>query len=76
MNNQKQKTAVDFLLDRLRSKSSWTFEDFEEAKKIEKMQIKDAFINGFCNAHDAEDQSINADEMFYRTRYGGQQTAL
>jgi hypothetical protein len=37
----------------------------------EKEQIKDAFINGFCNAHNLEDKSINADEIFYRTRYGG-----
>lgn len=43
----------------------------EQAKKMEKEQIKDAFVNGFCNANDIEDKSLNADTIFYNTRYGG-----
>ena len=47
------------------------FEVLEQAKEMEKEQIKDAFVNGFCNAQDTEDKSLNADTIFYRTRYGG-----
>ena len=42
----------------------------EQAKEMEKEQIKDAFVNGFCNANDIEDKSLNADTIFYNTRYG------
>lgn len=70
----KQQTAVEWLIkeySRFIDDSNVPFGVLEQAKEMEKGQIKDAFVNGFCNANDKEDKSLNADEIFYRTRYGG-----
>jgi len=83
--SNKQKTAVEWLIERLLdldcqfAKKLISLDVYsttkvylqEKAKEMEKGQIKDAFVNGFCNAHDTEDKSLNADTIFYRTRYGG-----
>ena len=70
-----KKTAIDWLIDKHFGGIENVTPDFkkhiEQAKEMEKEQIKDAFVNGFCNAQDTEDKSLNADTIFYRTRYGG-----
>jgi hypothetical protein len=75
--SNKQQTAVEWLIEQIlnneniRWRGTILIELSEKAKEMEKGQIKDAFVNGFCNAHDTEDKSLNADTIFYRTRYGG-----
>ncbi len=79
MSNEKQYTAVEYMFNEITleyvAKGILSYMDIvnitQKAKEIEKCQIKDAFVNGFCNANDTEDKSLNSDEIFYRTRYGG-----
>jgi predicted secreted protein len=87
MSNETKQTAVEWLINEIKFARNlcddpsaemdiWHTLDVliakgEQAKEMEKGQIKDAFVNGFCNAHDTEDKSLNADTIFYRTRYGG-----
>jgi hypothetical protein len=75
----KQQTAVEWIEYQVQQQGITHYfslrEIIEQAKQMEKGQIKDAFINGFCNANDTEDKSLNADEIFYRTRYGGDNKA-
>jgi hypothetical protein len=42
----------------------------EQAKEMEKQQIKNAFINGYLDSYNAQN-NINADEIFYQKTYGG-----
>ena len=65
MEKNKQQTAVKWL-QQIALTRDLNLADFEQAKQMEKEQIKDAFVNGFCN----DNESINADEIFYITRYG------
>ena len=67
-----KQTAVEWLAEHLCNEMNFDYwKAVEQAKKMEKEQIKDAFVNGFCNANDIEDKSLNADTIFYNTRYGG-----
>jgi hypothetical protein len=70
MSNEKQQTAVEWLAEQMLH-PEFHNPYIEQALEMEKGQIKDAFINGFCNAHDNEDKTLNADTIFYKTRYGG-----
>jgi hypothetical protein len=42
----------------------------EQAKEMHKRQIKNAFINGYLDSYNAQN-NINADEIFYEKTYGG-----
>jgi hypothetical protein len=68
-----KQTAVDFLMDKLFDPSMMVDEQvkwFEQAKEMEKEQIKNAFINGYLDSYNAQN-NINADEIFYQKTYGG-----
>ena len=77
MTNETKQTAVEWLIEQLRNDENirWRgtniIELGEQAKEMEKKQIKDAFVNGFCNANNIEDKTINADTVFYNKTYGG-----
>ena len=68
-----KQTAVDFLMDKLFDPSMMVDEQvkwFHQAKEMEKRQIKNAFINGYLDSYNAQN-NINADEIFYQKTYGG-----
>jgi hypothetical protein len=42
----------------------------DKHKEMHKRQIKNAFINGYLDSYNAQN-NINADEIFYQKTYGG-----
>jgi hypothetical protein len=42
----------------------------DKHKEMHKRQIKNAFINGYLDSYNAQN-NINADEIFYEKTYGG-----
>ena len=45
-----EQTAVEYLLEKYKSQNTLLFaEDFEQAKEMEKQQIKDAYLRGIEN---------------------------
>ena len=74
MSNEKQQTAVDFLMDKLFDPSMMVDEQvkwFEQAKEIEKEQIKSAFNIGELMAHDYFYGNYECAENYYNETYGG-----
>jgi hypothetical protein len=79
MNNEQQ-TAVQILVDSLIKlgylhsnefgQSLKVTEVINQAKEMHKRQIKNAFINGYLDSYNAQN-NINADEIFYEKTYGG-----
>jgi succinate dehydrogenase/fumarate reductase-like Fe-S protein len=78
MSNDKQQTAVEWLVKELNQKidfiplEKWDMirDIIQQAKEMEKKQIKNAFINGYLDSYNAQN-NINADEIFYQKTYGG-----
>ena len=75
MNNEKEMSAVDWVFNEIYvAKGNLSFIEIrnikEQAKEMEKRQIKNAFINGYLNLYNAQN-NINADEIFYEKTYGG-----
>jgi hypothetical protein len=69
MSNEKQ-TAVDWLVEELLNGKALMPSIIEQAKVMEKRQIKNAFVNGYLDSYNAQN-NINADEIFYEQTYGG-----
>jgi hypothetical protein len=69
MSNEKQ-TAVEWLVSQQKHNQFFDIETIEQAKEMEKRQIKNGFINGYLNSYNAQN-NINADEIFYEQTYGG-----
>jgi hypothetical protein len=69
MRNEKQ-TAVEWLVSQQKHNQFFDIETIEQAKEMEKRQIKNAFINGYLDSYNAQN-NINADEIFYNKTYGG-----
>lgn len=46
-----KQTAVEWLVEQVKSQKYIEDVDFEQAKEIEKQQIKDAYISGMYDAH-------------------------
>lgn len=60
-----EKTALEFLLEKYKSQNTLLFaEDFEQAKEMEKKQIKDAFDYGLLCEPSWEDE---AEEYYNET---------
>jgi hypothetical protein len=76
MSNEKQKTAVEKFAIALYEKGllvgngNEIQESLDEHKEMHKRQIKNAFINGYLDSYNAQN-NINADEIFYEKTYGG-----
>jgi len=74
MTNDKQQTAVDWLLDRIEdvdlTEKLW--ENIKhQAKEMEKEQIKSAFNIGELMAHDYFYGNYECAENYYKETYGG-----
>jgi hypothetical protein len=73
MSNNKQQTAVEWLIEQLRNNENirWRgtniIELGKQAKAMHKEQIKNAFTNGFISSRGS---NRIADETFYNETYG------
>ena len=70
MKNENKQTAIDFLIKQKQKWGMIILDDLQQAKQMEKQQIKNAFINGYLDSYNAQN-NINADEIFYQKTYGG-----
>ena len=78
MSNEKQQTAVDFLMDKLFDPSMMVDEQlkwFEQAKEMDKERLTDAYCDGKANGIDISHplsltKEISANEWYEQT-YGG-----
>jgi hypothetical protein len=70
MKNENKQTAIDFLIKQKQKWGMIILDDLQQAKQMEKQQIKNAFINGYLDSYNAQN-NINADEIFYQQTYGG-----
>jgi hypothetical protein len=73
MTNNKQQTAVEWLLNEIETKngeefSSYYLEFIEQAKEIEKEQIEDAYKRGWDSGDFGSDCW---EEIYYNETYGG-----
>jgi hypothetical protein len=80
MNNEKEKTAVEWLIKKLTNRQNGVFDGFphlsvdeiyEQAKEMEKEQIKDAYYNGTTDEVKSKDELLFEAEHFYNETYGG-----
>ena len=62
-----KKTAVEWLYELSKERELDKF-DLEQAKEMEKQEIKNAFTNGFISSRGS---NRIADETFYNETYGG-----
>ena len=58
--SEKQQTAVEWLVNELKSRSidlnKWNSDLIKQAKEMEKQQIQDAYLDGYCEtAEDSQD---------------------
>ena len=58
--SEKQQTAVEWLVNELKSRSidlnKWNSDSIKQAKEMEKQQIQDAYLDGYCEtAEDSQD---------------------
>jgi len=68
MKMSKQKTAVDWLYNRLQTEPYLTLQDFEQAKDLEKQQTIDAYK--FDNtSYYPKDEREKAAEQYYSDTY-------
>ena len=70
----KQKTAVDWLYEKMYvHKGLITLEEFNQAKQMEKEQIRDAFNAGDTSSSDFFIpflKSMDESEVYYESKYG------
>ncbi len=57
-------TAVEWLVDKLKGRSvdlemPWNIDLVEQAKEMEKQQILDSWIDGYCEHSDSDEQYYN-----------------
>jgi hypothetical protein len=71
-----KQTAVDWLLEQMKSRPMTIIElddIFYQAKKLEREQIEDAYLNGTIQfANDAEIINPKTSTDYYEQTYGGQ----
>lgn len=67
----KQKTAVDFLWNKVSNGEHLTPEDFEQAKEKEKQQIVDARLSGIkdCELFYTDGEKMQSSENYYSQTY-------
>ena len=73
MSNEKQQTAVEWLVERIINGGIYTKEmlkDLEQAKEMEKQQIETAFQAGDGDAYNLKETKTWA-EQYYNETYGG-----
>jgi hypothetical protein len=71
MKNQKQQTTVDWIEQEILKGNSSLKEILEQAKEIEKEQIKDAYYNGTTDEIRTKEELLFEAEHFYNETYGG-----
>ena len=75
MTNNKQQTAVEWLINKHFGGIENVTPDFkkhiEQAKEMEKQQIKDAYYNGTTDEIKTKDELLFEAEHFYNETYGG-----
>jgi hypothetical protein len=74
MSNDKKQTAIEWLVDELLSGKILMHTLIEQAKAMEKGQIKDAWVYGNNNFDEhgiGSDRYAISDESFYNETYGG-----
>jgi hypothetical protein len=75
MKNNKQQTAVEWLVDQL--EKHYVFQDiknttaFLQAKEMEKEQIITAWGYGWLNDYKSDDDVKDSAEQYYNETYGG-----
>jgi len=71
MSDDKQQTAVEWLVSQQKHNQFFDIETIEIAKEMEKTQIKDAYYNGTTDEVKSKDELLFEAEHFYNETYGG-----
>ena len=74
MSNNKQQTAVDYIFSQLPAEYGTTrsaFDVYQQAKEMEKEQIKIAYYNGTTDEIKTKDELLLEAEHYYNETYGG-----
>jgi hypothetical protein len=74
MEKNKQQTAVDYIFSQLPAEYGTTrsaFDVYQQAKEMEKEQIKIAYYNGTTDEIKTKDELLLEAEHYYNETYGG-----